>query len=163
MHDDYPHQDVGLLILNPKSFHRNFVMVFSLLFGLASLFFVLGHSTLLFFRAKEVATISLKGLILPWPKSGKFVSLLSLFVSLCCTGNLIYFAITSRLDSNGVSWRVVFALAIVPIFFYGNYIFCRLRFRENEVIFVCKESNKLEWIVPMLLAPVVSLGYWIFK
>jgi hypothetical protein len=152
-----------LLTLGPKSFLRNFVMVFSLLLGLASLFFVLGHSTLLFFRSKEVATIPLKGVFLPWPKSGKTVSLFSLFVSLFWIGCLIYFAITSRFDSNGVSWKVVFAFVIVPIFFYGNYIFWRLRFRDNEVIFVCNETSKLEWIIPMLLAPVVSFGYWIFK
>ena len=47
-----------------------------LLIGLGCFFFMLGHSTLLFFKGKDVNAMSLMDAILPWPTKGKFISLI---------------------------------------------------------------------------------------
>ncbi len=56
-------------------------MISCLLIGFTSLFFILGHSTLLYFREKDSERIPIADVIFPWPKNGKFASILCLALS----------------------------------------------------------------------------------
>lgn len=138
-------------------------MVTSFLIGLGSLFFMLGHSTLLFFKSKELILMPLKNAIFPYPKQGKTVSFLCLALSVMA----FVIAILLPNDLRSSSWRsslvILSTFCVVPCGIYLVYCFKRIRRDSNGFVFLPSDATKLEWSLPLLISAFVNILFWIFR
>lgn len=132
--------------------------MYSLLIGLSSMFFVLGHSSLLYFKVKEDGEIPIFSVFLPYPKSGKFVSFLSIFVSFVF---LISFCFLLSVDDSfdGFNLKVFVVFCVFPLFAYCRYIMRGIK-KKNGFLFF--SEPKSEWREIMALSAVISfLSYFL--
>ncbi|MEI7431783.1 MAG: hypothetical protein WCL27_15125 [Betaproteobacteria bacterium] len=135
-------------------------MAFSLLLGLAILFFIVGHSTLLHYLTKERTSIGMKELFIPWPRTGKVVSVLCYCLSLLFVFLLIALPLKWNLESIS-SWKILFAMAMLPTAAYISFILRRIRKTGHGFIFDSTSTSNQEWKVILMIAVIVSAFAWI--
>ena len=138
-------------------------MISFLLIGFSCLFFLLGHSTLLYFREKDSETIPIADVIFPWPKNGKFVSLLCLALSF--SSFILMLLLTSDTNPTKIysKWKILISLGIFPMVFYLIFI-CR-RITKNSKGSLCFKSEVIndEWSLPILFSSCIAFIFWIFN
>lgn len=137
-------------------------MVNILLFGLFVIFFIMGHSTLLFFRSRDLEMLSMRQLIFPWPKSGgRFVSILCFFVSLVAL--LLCAKYYKNFDFNHRgAWRIAVSLIVGPCVIYMIYIFGRIRSRDGCYVFDPNKKPEQEWRWAMSVMIFLGLASMLF-
>jgi hypothetical protein len=131
----------------------------SLLIGFFVIFFVLGHSTLLYFRMREEQEIPISQVLIPTPKKGKFVSYLCIIFSFCFLFLYIRLAYTES-GSFSFNWKIFFVMIVIPLVFYSKYIINGMKKRGGKLVF---SEPRNEWKTVMLIAPVILfLTYLLF-
>lgn len=132
-------------------------MITSLLTGLTCIFFILGHSTLLFFRSQESPTLTVMELIIPWPKNGKIVSLLCIGIAIGFFIELL--TITSDLKSTpfSITWKIILSMTVLPLTVYFLHIIKRLQKKSGVVTYSSSNATKHEWGTPIIFVVFISL------
>jgi hypothetical protein len=131
-------------------------MVTSLLIGFSCVFFILGHSTLLFFKSKELSAMPIREAILPWPKQGKFVSVLCLVVSVASIFLMFYLPPENESSPSSSAWKILSIFVLFPSAIYANYLATRL-------VYCPTDPTPQEWSLPIAISVFVSVIFWIFK
>lgn len=134
-------------------------MVTSLLIGFGCMFFILGHSTLLFFKSKELPSMPIGEAIFPWPKKGKFVSVLCLGLS--AASFFMMFSLPSEIQSS--AWKIFFIFAVFPSVIYTSYVVKRIRKQPEGLLYFPSDATRQEWSLPLIISVFVSALFWIFK
>lgn len=138
-------------------------MVTSLLIGIGCLFFILGHSTLLFFKSKELFSMPVRDAIFPWPKKGKLVS--TLCFGLTATSFLLIFYLPSEIQSSvsHSSWKILVIFAVFPSVIYALYLSKRIRRQSEGFLYFSSDATRQEWSVPLLISAFCFILFWLFK
>jgi hypothetical protein len=136
-------------------------MITSLLVGIGCMFFVLGHSTLLFFKGKDSQLIPIKQAIFPWPRKGKSVSILCLALSATSFFLNSYLAPEAQSAFSHSAWKILIVFAAAPSVIYAAYFLRRIRKTPNGLFFSPSESTEREWLAPLLISVFVSLVFLI--
>lgn len=133
-----------------------------LLISLTLLFLILAHSTLVYFRSKEAAALSLAELLVPRPKTGRhasFACLLAAILTLTAAG--MHPADIELVDLQR-SWKIITVFAIFPMAFYFFYIKSGLQ-RSKGRIFFHFQSARIDWRAPILVSVLLSAFSWTFS
>ena len=137
-------------------------MISCLLIGFTSLFFVLGHSTLLYFREKELQIIPITDVIFPWPKNGKFVSVLCLTLSFATFVLMLSLGLDINTGIIFLNWKILFILVFFPIGFYLNYLYRRINKNLEGKFYFVSAVNQDDWRFPIFFSVCISFIFWIF-
>ncbi|MFC5771573.1 hypothetical protein [Thauera sinica] len=132
-----------------------------ILISIAITFFVMGHSTLLHFKTVESRKFPAFNILFPWPKTGRFVSVLCLFVALCMF-LAAFFLPGVRMTPHPDTWKGVLIFAVFPSICYGAYILAGLRKEEGEIFFNA-DLVKDAWKYPILFMAIVNLIFYLFN
>ncbi len=138
-------------------------MVTSLLIGVACLFFILGHSTLLSFKSKELSVMPISEAVFPWPKKGKFVSVLCLGLSLASILLIFFLPPETKFWASASAWKIFSIFAVFPSVSYACYLTRRIRKQPEGLLFFPSDATRLEWLLPIIIGALISLLFWIFK
>ena len=137
-------------------------MISCLLIGFTSLFFILGHSTLLYFREKDSERIPIADVIFPWPKNGKFVSILCLALSFASFVLMLTLDLDLNNEKKFVHWKIITILVFFPIGFYLNYLYKRInKNSEGSLCFICSVGQE-EWRFPWIFSVSISFIFLVF-
>jgi hypothetical protein len=136
-------------------------MVSLFLFGIFTLFLIMAHSTLLFFKGKEDYIISMKDFFFPWPSSGKLVSILCMVICLLCLWLLFILPFDLSLSSVD-SWKILMIMIVFPGVIYMNYLIRRLRIDHGKIFFHYSDITHKEAQVPIFLSVGISFFLWLF-
>ena len=140
----------------------NVNMSTSFLIGMACLFFVIGHSTLVHFLIKESPSRTIINIIFPWPRNGKSIPILCLLISLLCVFLLIITPGDFMINSKS-GWKLIFIFAVFPIVFYVLYIAKRIYKETGSFIFRETEFDRTDWVWPLILSVTISVVFWFIK
>lgn len=133
------------------------------LIGIACFFFIVGHSTLLHFKSEDLSSMSIAEVILPWPKKGKFVSVLCLGLS---GASLILLLLGNSDADRPVSisaWKVLIIFAVLPSFIYGSFLFRRVRKTPQGILYFPSPVSEKEWALPLMISAAVSALSYFFE
>lgn len=136
-------------------------MVSTYLLAISCLFFVIGHSALVHFKGEEVSHMSIRELLFPWPKRGKFLSLLCIGFCLLCL--LLFLWLPSDLSPSRV-WPVldiVLVTGVAPVLMYSLYISRRIHRKSGVIAFYPSRATPMEWRIPLFIVAVTSILYFI--
>lgn len=136
-------------------------MITSLLIGFGCVFFILGHSTLLFFKGKELPVMPIGEAIFPWPKKGKFVSVLCLGLSLVSIFLIFYLPPETQYSSS--AWKIFSLFSVFPSIIYAGYLAKRVRKKPEGLLYFPSDATRQEWSLPIIVAVFVSALLWILK
>jgi hypothetical protein len=99
--------------------------------SLSIVFFVIGHGHLLASYGLDGRKLSLREVLLPWPKNGRAIACLCFAVS----GYFLSRAVPSDFDaSNSLMWKYSI-LGWLPICIYLNFVLPRLRREDGSIVF----------------------------
>jgi hypothetical protein len=137
-------------------------MVTALLIGVGCIFFILGHSTLLFFKSKGSTSMPIVDAIFPWPKKGKFVSVLCLGLS--AVSFILMFSLPSEIQSSvsHSAWKILTIFAVFPSAVYALYLVKRIRNQPEGLVYFPSDATRQEWSLPLLISAFVFVVFWIF-
>jgi hypothetical protein len=138
-------------------------MAVTALLGFATIFLILGHSTLLYFKSVDGEELPLREMIFPWPKSGKLVSVLCLIISGIFM--MVFWGKVKSIEdfySEGAI-RILIALVGVPTIMYMGFLKARLLRRNGHLVFSSKAVRKMEWSLPILAVAGISLYLFFFN
>jgi hypothetical protein len=147
----------------PRRPQRRDLSMTSLLFGLGCLFFVIGHSTLLYFKSRGISSLPIRQALLPWPKQGRIVSLLCLALSIGWLLLAIASLPSEPVLPSGSSLKILVVFAVAPCAVYLIYFFRRIKRGPDGLSFCVSDPGRAEWSLPIVLGAAVSLVYWFFK
>ncbi|HYP84609.1 hypothetical protein [Variovorax sp.] len=138
-------------------------MVTSLLIGFGCVFFILGHSTLLFFKSKELSVMPIQKAIFPWPKKGKFVSVLCLGLSAASIFLIFSLPPDNQYLTPSSAWKILSILAVFPSVIYISYLVKRIRKQPEGLLYFPSDAARHEWSLPIIVSVFISFLLWIFK
>lgn len=138
-------------------------MVVSLLIGFGCVFFILGHSTLLFFKSKELSVMPIQEAIFPWPKKGKFVSVLCLGLSVASIYLIFSLPLENQYLTSASAWKILSSLVVFPSVIYISYLVKRIRRRPEGLLYFPSDAARQEWLIPIIVSVFISFLLWIFK
>ena len=132
-------------------------MVTSLLIGLGCLFFILGHSTLLFFKSKDLSSMPIRDAIFPWPKKGKLVSILCLGLS--AASFFLMFSLPSEIQSSvsHSEWKIWVIFTVFPGVSYALYLSKRIRNQPEGLMYFSSDLTRQEWSLPLIISAFISV------
>lgn len=137
-------------------------MTLIFLLGLATVFVVTGHSTLLHFRAQELAVLPVDDVLFPKPRRGVFVSVLCFAVALICV--VVAIALIPKGAAGIQSSQRVDALKLFMVFIalpvgcYGTFLARRLRRSEaGRVAFHSAPLSQREAALPLAITGALGL------
>ncbi len=136
--------------------------VIFLLFGLGCVFFIVGHSLLLHFKTKDSAEVPLSDALLPWPKNGRFVSLLCFSLSFLMLSSLPWF-FPVRSGASAGAWKILFIFIIFPVGSYAYFFARRIRRTSEGLVFVSPRPGDNDWKIPLIIVIAVNASYYILK
>jgi hypothetical protein len=137
------------------------VVVTSMLLGLVCMFFVIGHSTLIYFQQREIAVFPLRRVFFPWPRNGKSVSFLCYILSLLFLV-LIFAFPADPLDGSNAKWKILLVFVFLPLSSYLNYLRVRIKKNGEKFYFFSAESTPAELSLPLLVsAALTGVSYFI--
>ena len=138
-------------------------MVTSLLIGVGCIFFILGHSTLLFFKSKELPVMPIGEAIFPWPKKEKFVSVLCLGLSVASIFLIFSLPPETQSSASSSAWKILSIFAVFPSGIYASYLVKRIRKQPEGFLYFPSDATRQEWSLPIIISVFVSALLWIFK
>jgi hypothetical protein len=138
-------------------------MVTSLLIGLCCLFFIMGHSTLLYFRGKESSSMPLKDLFFPRPQRGKLVSFLCIGLSMVSLFWLVKTPCDLHYPISLSTWKILLIMVIFPSALYVLYLLRRIRRGSKGLLFFPSDAARSEWSLPLIIAAFISFLVWILS
>jgi hypothetical protein len=138
-------------------------MVTSLLIGFGFVFFLLGHSTLLFFKGKESPVMPIREAIFPWPKKGKLVSVLCLGLSVGSVFLIFSLPPDNQSSASSSAWKILSVFVVFPSVIYANYLAKRIRKRPEGLSYFPSNATRQEWSLPVIISVFVSAVFWILK
>ena len=138
-------------------------MVTSLLIGIGFLFFILGHSTLLFFKSKDLPSMPIQDAIFPWPEKGKSVSVICLGLS--AASFLMIFSRLYEIQSpfSHSALKILVVFAAFPGLVYALYVSKRIRRQAGSLFYCCSDATRQEWSMPLLILAFVFALSWFLK
>lgn len=139
------------------------MMVTSLLIGFGCVFFILGHSTLLFFKGKELPVMPIGKAIFPWPKKGKFVSVLCLGLSVASIFLIFSLPPETQSSASSSAWKILSIFAVFPSVIYASYLAKRIRKQPEGLLYFPSEATRQEWSLPIVISVFVSAIFWILR
>ena len=138
-------------------------MVFVFLLGCVSLFFVMGHGTLLHFMLEEKGKIDIWSLFFPWPQKGKVVSIICLFISIIF---LLLILVLPKEQYNDMfsasSWKIFLVMTAFPLVGYLIFIASLLIKTNSGFAFKLSTTNAV-WRIVLAFGVIVSIASWIFN
>jgi hypothetical protein len=145
-------------------------VLLALLASFSSLFFVIGHSSLLYFLMMEsnVEHLPLRCAILPNPSKGRIVCYLALF----CAGVFLYgffwFAFNLRPSDiinlqNANAWLGFFMTGGAAAMLYLIYFAMRIGRRERRFVFFMKHANALDFKLAGLVGFIITISIYIIR
>ena len=138
-------------------------MVFVFLLGCGSLFFVMGHGTLLHFMLEEKGKIDIWSLFFPWPQKGKVVSIICLFISIIF---LLLILVLPKEQYNDMfsasSWKIFLVMTAFPLVGYLIFIASLLIKTNSGFAFKLSTTNAV-WRIVLAFGVIVSIASWIFN
>lgn len=138
-------------------------MVFVFLLGCVSLFFVMGHGTLLHFMLEEKGEIDIWSLFFPWPQKGKVVSIICLFISIIFLLLILVLPKEQYNDMFSVSsWKIFFVMIAFPLVSYLIFIASLLIKTSSGFAFKLSANNAL-WRIVLAFGTIVSIVSWLFS
>jgi len=138
-------------------------MVFVFLLGCVSLFFVMGHGTLLHFMLEEKGEIDIWSLFFPWPQKGKVVSIICLFISIIFLLLILVLPKEQYNDMFSVSsWKIFFVMTAFPLVSYLIFIASLLIKTSSGFAFKLSANNAL-WRIVLAFGAIVSIVSWLFS
>lgn len=138
-------------------------MVTSLLIGFGCVFFILGHSTLLFFKGKELSVMPIGEAIFPWPKKGKFVAVLCLGLSVGSIFLIFSLPPENQSSASSSAWKILSVFFVFPSVIYANYLARRIRKQPEGLSYFQSDATRQEWALPIIISVFVSAIFWILK
>ena len=138
-------------------------MVTSLLIGIGFLFFILGHSTLLFFKSKDLPTMPIRDAIFPWPKKGKSVSVFCLGLSAASFLMIFYLPYEIQSSASHSALKILIVFAAFPFLVYALYVSKRIRRQAGGLVYCSSDATRQEWSIPLLISAFVFALFWFFK
>lgn len=138
-------------------------MTTSFLTGMAFIFFIMGHSTLLFFKSKENSSIPIINLILPWPKNGRMISFICIVLSFIFLFTALFLPHEANEQKSHYSLQITLVLIIIPGCIYTSYILKRIYKKPEGFLFISSEAKKIEWSTPLFFSAIVSFLFWLIK
>ena len=138
-------------------------MVTSLLIGFGCVFFILGHSTLLFFKSKELSVMPIQEAIFPWPKKGKVVSVFCLGLSVASICLIFSLPPENQYLASSSAWKILSILAVFPSVIYTSYLVKRIRKQPEGLLYFPSDAARQEWSLPIIVSVFISFLLWIFK
>jgi hypothetical protein len=138
-------------------------MVASLLIGFGCVFFILGHSTLLFLKGKELSVMPIGEAIFPWPKKGKFVSVLCLGLSVGSIFLIFSLPPENQSSASSSAWKILSVFVVFPSVIYANYLAKRIRKQPEGLSYFPSDATRQEWSLPIIISVFVSAIFWILK
>ena len=139
------------------------MMVTSLLIGFGCVFFILGHSTLLFFKGKELPVMPIGKAIFPWPKKGKFVSVLCLGLSVASIFLIFSLPPENQSSASSSAWKILSVFVVFPSVIYANYLARRIRKQPEGLSYFPSDATRQEWSLPIVISVFVSAIFWILR
>lgn len=124
-------------------------MVTLFLFGLGCLFFVIGHSRLLYFKGKESPSLPIVHVVFPWPTRKKSVSVL--FLGLSVVSFLLMLSLPSDFHYQLLlsALEIFFGLAILPCIVYALFLSRRIHRGVEGVFYTHSDLIQREWPRPL--------------
>lgn len=130
-------------------------------FGLSFFMCFIGYSTLIHFYGEEKGELTLRELLLPKPRKGKFVSFVAIVVGL-------FFALLMLIAPFDIHHIGVSGLVFLSIFFlypalgYGAHICAGLHRSKGKLVFSpTMASQNFSWKIPIAVAAAINLVAWI--
>jgi hypothetical protein len=139
------------------------MMVTSLLIGFCSLFFMMGHGLLVFYKSKTDPTMSLRNLFFPWPTQGRLVAFLCLSLSVTSLFFVLYWPSDLHYPVLLKEWKILITLAICPMTIYVISLIRRIHKTSGGLSYIHTPATKAEWSLPLLLVPLLTILYFFFK
>lgn len=138
-------------------------MVPSLLIGVGCIFFILGHSTLLFFKSRELPSMPIGEAIFPWPKKGKFVFVLCLGLSVASIFLIFSLPPETQSSASSSAWKILSIFAVFPSVIFASYLAKRIRKQPEGLLYFPSDATRQEWSLPIVISVFVSAIFWILK
>ena len=135
-------------------------MVTSFLIGMGCLFLILGHSTLLFFKSKDLPSMPIRDAILPWPRKGRSVSVLCLGLAVASFFLILLLPSESRFLASHSAWKILVTFAVLPSVIYANYLSRRIRKKSEGLLYVASDARPREWSLPLVISAFVFVLLW---
>ncbi|MES2323328.1 MAG: hypothetical protein V4633_13770 [Pseudomonadota bacterium] len=141
-------------------------MIFTTAIAIALMFFVLGHSTLLYFLIEDNKgmTVAVARIAFPMPTKGKFVGLLCLLLAAAFFMLGIAMYPTMAHDPRPIPF-VLMLLASMPIAVYAGYIISRIRksvSAPGKLEFVTTHASPTAILLIIAIPVVINLLYQFF-
>lgn len=136
-------------------------MSFAILTVVGFYFFFLGHSTLLYYLAADHETLSLRQVVLPWPRRGRFVSVFALLTGVFWMGMLWWSGMPMNWHERNVGW-VLGGFIGVPL---ACYLWCIVRSvttQQGHWRFSPKQDTGVEITIGMTVVTTVTTLFLIF-
>jgi hypothetical protein len=133
--------------------------------GLAALgmfFFVMGHSTLLFFLIEDNKKVTLSWIevVFPSPQRGRVVSYLCLLLT-CFFWGMLIFSGPNDFNVRGLNhWKLLLGFVFSPLAIYVNYLIHRCKVENGKLVFTPTHSTYREY---RLIVAVTLLAMLVYK
>lgn len=135
----------------------------AVLLGFGCIFFVMGHSILLFYKSENVSSMPLVTMLFPWPRKGRIGSFFGFLMALACLA--LMFILPSDIRSGSIlsTLKILIILVLFPIVMHVSYLIRRVRKTAKGLYYFPSEATRTEWAVPFLACVICYLLAWIFN